>query len=465
MFSAPDHIFRAYDIRGIVGKDLLPHTVLYCSAIFANIVEENGGNLVAASGDVRVSTPSLLYAATSGIMATGMDVVLAHPLPIPTFNYMVWSNDDIDGGAYITASHNPPEYNGVRFRRGDGTGFSAENIEIKRRFFEGKIRLAGWKSYGTCMLVDVKEIIDDYAGFVLDRAPPSERKLRIVIDCKHGAANLVAPVLMANHETLIVNGVIDGSFPTGMPDPLHGDVSLIMDVVRSAKADMGVAYDGDGDRAAFFDEEGRLVPAEVVGLFLAENLLRSGDCIIYNVMCSSIIRRRAEEMGLKTMECKVGDVFVAEAAKKYRAKLCVEESYHFFLPLYGFYYDDSMFVSLIMANILSQKRIRLSAIRKKYGEIHVIRDNIEVDDRVKFSVVEKFKEWATHNYEDVSTIDGVKIYFEDSSFLARPSNTEPLIRIMAEASSKEKALELLKHMKRRILDIISNIRPTEPEPP
>jgi len=451
----PEHIFRAYDIRGIVGKDLFPDIILRCSAIFANIISERGGKKVAVGGDVRLSTPSLIYAATSGIIATGLDVMFYYPLPIPVFNFSVWTNKNLDGGAYITASHNPPEYNGIRFRHGDGTGFSVENTEIKRRYLRNMIKFVSWDKYGNASPVHVNDIIDEYISFAFSIVPPPETHLKVVLDGKHGSSNVVAPKIFNQfHTTLMVNGVIDGSFPTGMPDPLHGDVTLICDVIKSTNANLGVAYDGDGDRAAFFDEKGRIIPAEIIGLFLAENLLKSGDVIVYNVMCSSILKRKAEEMGFRTVECRVGDVFVAEAAKKHEAKLCVEESYHFFLPIFGFYYDDSILTSIVTANLLSRQQRKVSEIYDEYGHIHVIRENIPVDDKVKFHVIDKFKEWASQNYDNVSTLDGVKIYLDRASFLARPSNTEPLIRIMAEGENAEEVARYLKYFKKKIIDLM-----------
>lgn len=449
-----EHIFRAYDIRGIVGKDLFPGIISKCATIFANMIEERGGKHVAISGDVRLSTPSFIHAAISGVTSAGIDATFYYPLPIPVFNFYVWTNN-FDGGAYVTASHNPPDYNGIRFRHSDGTGFAEENKEIKRRFFANQIKTREWDKFGSVYLGSA-DIVLDYISFALENILAPERKLKVVIDGKFGAANLVVPELfnISKHNLLLLNSVLDGNFPGGMPDPLHGDTTLIRDTMKSTHADIGIAYDGDGDRAAFFDEKGRIIPAEIIALFLAENMLKSGDTIVYNVMCSSIIKKHAEELGIKTVECKVGDVFVAKTAKEVNARICVEESYHFFLPLYGFYYDDSILTSLLVVNLLSRTNKRISDVYDMYGEIQVIRENIPVSDEIKFSVIEKFREWATKNFDDVSTIDGVKIYLEDTSFLARPSNTEPLIRVVAEGIDRGKVVESMKMFMKKLKEII-----------
>ena len=451
-----EHIFRAYDIRGIVGKDLFPETVLKAAAIFANIVAERGGKKVAVGGDVRVSTPSLVYAALSGIIAAGLDAYLVFPLPIPVFCNFVWRNENLNGGAFVTASHNPPQYNGIRFRREDGTGFSSENVEIKKRFFDGRINFVEWRDFGTSRILSNKEILDEYFEFIISKVPEPEKTLRIIIDGKHGAANLISPMLFTHygHELIAINDVVDGSFPTGMPDPLHGDVSQIKSLMVKTGAPIGIAYDGDGDRAAFFDEHGRLIPSEIIALFLAENLLKSNDIIVYNTMCSSMLKRKAEEMGFRTVESRVGDVFMAQVAKENNAKLGVEESYHFFLPIFGFYYDDAIMTSILVANLLANAGKSLGEIYDHYGPIFTIRQNISVDDSVKFQIIDKFREWATNTYSDVSTIDGVKIYLDNGSFLARPSNTEPLIRIVADGITKEAAEEILRKFTKKLQEII-----------
>lgn len=453
-----EYIFRAYDIRGIMNKDLTPDVILKASAIFANLISERGGRHVAIGGDVRVSTPSLIHAAVSGVTSAGLHAYLTYPLPIPVFCFFVWRNKQISGGAYVTASHNPPEYNGIRFRRADGTGFSSENIELKKRFFGNELKFSEWHKSGNVKFLPNKMVIDRYIEFVNSKVPSSSTRLNIVIDGKNGAANLVAPELLAKlgHRIFGINMNIDGTFPSGMPDPLHGDTSQISNLTARTSTP-GIAYDGDGDRAAFFDESGRLVPSEIIGLFLAENLLKANDVIVYNAMCSSIIKRKAEELGFRTVECRVGDVFMSEALREHRGKLGIEESYHFFLPIYGFYYDDAILASALTVNLLAQTEKMLIDIYNSYGPMHTIRINIEVSEDIKFKAIDKFKEWALSNCSEVSTVDGVKIYLDNGSFLARPSNTEPLIRIMVDADSRTGAEDILAKFTKKLKDVIASL--------
>ncbi|MHA1664697.1 MAG: hypothetical protein ACTSVW_02565 [Candidatus Njordarchaeales archaeon] len=453
-----EHIFRAYDIRGIVGENLFPDVISKASAIFANIIEEYGGKNIAVSGDGRISTPMLINSISAGVTGAGLDVFLLNTLPITMFYYSLWANKEFDGGAYVTASHNPPQWNGVRFRKSDGTGFSKENTEVKKRFFSGKIKWAEWNNIGRIIHLDESKIIQDYINFVMEKAPPQERQLEIILDTKNGIAGKVAPYLLsAGNRVMTLNANIDGTFPSGSPDPVDGDISKTIAVVKENKNAIGMVFDGDGDRVVILDERGRRVPPEIVGIFLAKELLKSGDIVVYNAECASIIRNKLEEMGIKAVETRVGDVFVAESAKKNNAKLGIEGSYHIFLPLYGFYYDDAIFAAYLFSVLVANKRKKVSEIYDEIGHFYVKRENFDVPDKIKWIVVSKLAELYEKKYE-TSTIDGVKIYLQHGSVLIRPSNTEPVIRMMTEADDEEELIKLHKKFKAELLNVISDIK-------
>ncbi len=456
--SSIETIFRAYDIRGIFGKTLLPDIVSKIGTIFANIIKEWGGKKVGVSGDGRISTPALLHAATAGIVAGGIDVVMYEQLPISVFYFTIWKDNDLDGGAYITASHNPPEWNGIRFRKNDGTGFVEENKEIKKRFFKNMIKWVSWNEIGVIIKRGAEDAISDYIEFVSKVPVQPVSKLKVVIDTMNGIGGLLIPRLFRKkHDVITLNAQVDGSFPCGSPDPVHADLSNLCNVVINAKADVGVAFDGDADRAVIVDDKGRIVPAEVIGILLARNLLKPGDIVVHTPECSSILRDKLEEMGIKTVETRVGDVFVARAAKENNAKLGVEGSYHFFLPIYGFYYDDAILASYVTASILTEENKSLSKLFDEIGYYHVIRENIPVDDVIKWKVMEKLKDKVLREYSNVSTIDGVKIYLEGASILIRPSNTEPVIRMLTEAKSKEVVRDLHKRFKKMLKNTIGEV--------
>jgi len=453
-----EHIFRAYDIRGVVGENLFPDVISKASTIFANIIEEQGGKNIAISGDGRLSTQMLINAISAGITAAGLNAILLDTLPITTFYYALWTNKDFDGGAYVTASHNPPQWNGVRFRKNDGTGFSKENVEIKRRFFDGKIKWAQWKHVGTITQMDGSRIIRDYMNFVIKKAPTQERRLDIILDTKNGIAGKVVPYLMSrNNNVITLNANVDGTFPSGSPDPVDGDISNTVEIVKANKNAIGMVFDGDGDRVVILDEKGRRVPPEIVGIFLARELLKSGDVVVYNAECASIIKKKLEEMGIKAIETRVGDVFVAESAKRNNAKLGIEGSYHIFLPIYGFYYDDAIFAAYLFSILIANKRKKVSEIYDEIGHFYVLRENFEVPDKIKWDVVSKLAEFYEKKYE-TNTIDGVKVYLERGSVLIRPSNTEPVIRMMTEADNEEVLTELHKEFRKDLLNIVEKMK-------
>ncbi len=444
-----EHIFRAYDIRGVYGVDLFPDIISKASAIFANLLyEKNGGRTIGVSGDGRTTTKILSLAVATGITGAGSNVELISSIPLPIFGFFVWTHKEISGGAYVTASHNPPEWNGVRFRWHDGTGFAEENREIKERFFKGDIKWACWDKVGALSIIDREQVLNRYLEFILSLEPQPEKSLRVIIDTLNGIGGIFIPHIYRNkHDVKTLNSQVDGFFPIGSADPVHSNLEYLQSYITSLKADLGIAFDGDADRAVIIDDKGRRVPPEIIGIILSKELLKSGDVVVYNAECSSILRKHLEEIGIKTVESRVGDVFVSQTAKKYNAKIGVESSYHFFMPLYGFYYDDAILTSYVLASIISSKSKRLSEIVDDIGEFHVIRESIRVPDKLKWDIVEKLKEKLTHEYSDVSTIDGVKVYLEHGSVLIRPSNTEPLIRITSEADTEDRVKMIHKKFK------------------
>jgi len=454
------HIFRAYDIRGVFNKTLFPDIIAKAAAIFANIIEEKeNAKSVAISGDARTSSRILTFAAASGVASAGLDAYIIDSIPLPVFGFTIWRNAKIKGGAYVTASHNPPEWNGIRFRWSDGTGFSDENAEVKRRFFKNNVKWVDWSNVGGIYFLDRNEIINSYIQYILNLEPQPERRLKIVMDILNSVGGFVIPILFRySHEVITLNSQVDGFFPAGTADPVHGDISKLQESVRSYKGELGLAFDGDADRSVIVDDKGRRVPPEIIAIILARELLKSGDVVVYNAECSSILRNKLEEIGIKTVESRVGDVFVAKQAKQARAKIAVESSYHFFIPLYGFYYDDAILVSYILASILSRYKKPLSEIVDEIGHFYVVRENIPVDDELKWKTVDYLKDKFSREYENISTIDGVKVYLEDGSVLIRPSNTEPVVRMTTEAMEEDKVSQIHKKFKQEILAAIERVR-------
>jgi len=239
MYEEIEHIFRAYDIRGIYNQDLTPEIVTRIGVAFGTLL--NGEGTIAIGKDVRTSSTAIEQALTAGITSTGINVELLGTLPIQVINWTIWQ-ENYKAGIVITASHNPPEYNGVRLRHGDGTGYiDVENQRVKEIFYQGNFKLAQWNKIGKVNQIDTEQIIQNYVEFALKHVQP-ERKIKVVLDLGNGAATYVASKLFkaAGCEVITINEKPDGTFPGRTPDPLEDPLDDLRKTVVHEKADFGV---------------------------------------------------------------------------------------------------------------------------------------------------------------------------------------------------------------------------------
>jgi len=454
-----EHIFRAYDIRGVVGQDLYPEIVTRIGAAFGTYI---GKGTIAIAYDTRTSSIMFEQAFTSGVLSTGVSVIKLGLLPIPALNFYLLSNTNLSGGVMITASHNPPEYNGIRFRRTDGTGFTEENEKIKKIFYStSKITMANWYQLGTVYMEDITRLIDRYVAFVSKKLKFSNENLRIVIDCGNGAASTFAPYVFRKLglSIITVNCYPDGTFSSRPSDPLKGDLSVLKSAVLKYNASFGVAYDGDADRVVFIDEKGQLIPPEISGAIFAKYIISKGigKTIVANVSCSMCVDDVVNGLGGTVVRSKVGDVFVAEKCKETNAVLGVESSAHYFFPAYGLPYDDGIFGSLLMAEIISESEKALSELASEIPMYYTYTTNIDCPDRYKFEVVRQLIQRLSEQGEQILTLDGLKIITDSGWVLIRPSNTEPLIRVAIEGRDEQTVITLRNKYVRLLTEQIKNI--------
>ncbi|MEM2977446.1 MAG: phosphoglucosamine mutase, partial [Thermoplasmata archaeon] len=324
-------IFRAYDVRGVVNAELTAEVMARIGAAFGTHL--GGDKRVCVGRDVRTSSPSLEKAFAAGLAMTGCDVVSVGLVPIPTANFATL-HMRFDAGAYITASHNPPEYNGVRFRHPDGTGYTDDNTTVRDLFFGTALRKADWRWLGRISELVAQDVIDQYIEFILDRTE-LEGGMKVALDPGNGASALTAPTLFQKlgAQVEVVNGEPDGTFPGRSPHPTERNLGQLQELVRSSGAAFGAAYDGDGDRVVFVDELGRVAQVEKIGIIISKRLLkeRKGR-VIANVPCSMIVEDEIHKVGGEVMRVRVGDVFVSEAIKRHGAVFAMEVSAHYFIP-------------------------------------------------------------------------------------------------------------------------------------
>ena len=433
-----DHIFRAYDIRGVFGKDLTEEVATKIGAAFATFLE---GRTVVVGRDVRISGEKLRDALVSGLISR-CDVTDVGVVPTPLL-YFALNRLQKDAGIMVTASHNPPQWNGFKAFRGQkGSIYGKDMEKIKQIVKDADLKRLGGRRGKS---VSYEGIIQEYQDFVQSKIQ-LKRKLKVVADTANGTCGLVAPILFERLgcNILTLNQEPDGTFPAHLPVPKEETLGELKKEVVRNKADFGVGYDGDGDRAVFIDEKGNLIPGDLTLLIFAKDVLQKhrGGKVVYELSCSMAVEEYVKKLGGIPLVERVGHTFIMDRMIEEKALLGGEKSSHFyFSEVYGM--DDATFASLRMAEILSKSIERLSEIvasLPKYPSVY--EKNFECPDNLKFKVIEKlrtkFKEYGLKTLD----MDGVKLLEKDGWVILRASNTEPLIRISAEARTEEKLKEL-----------------------
>jgi phosphomannomutase/phosphoglucomutase len=433
-----DHIFRAYDIRGIFGEDLTEEVAARIGAAFAKFLE---GKTVAVGRDARVSGEQLRDALVSGLV-TRCDVTDVGVVPTPLL-YFALNRLGKDAGIMVTASHNPPQWNGLKAFRGDEGSIYGRDMETVREYARAADPKKLGKKRGKATTHE--GIIGEYQDFVQSKIK-LERKLSVVADTANGTCGLVAPALFERLgcDVLTLNEEPDGTFPAHLPVPKEETLGELMKEVVRRKADFGVGYDGDGDRAVFIDEKGKLIPGDLTLLIFAKDILQKnrGGKVVYELSCSMAVEEYVKELGGIPLVERVGHTFIMDKMIGEKALLGGEKSSHFyFADVYGM--DDGVYASMKMAEILSKTDETLSemvAALPQYPSIY--EKNFECPDKRKFRVIENVRSQFKRYGLKTLDIDGVKLTEDDGWVILRASNTEPVIRISAEAKTKEKLKKL-----------------------
>ncbi|MEM3824249.1 MAG: phosphomannomutase/phosphoglucomutase [Candidatus Bathyarchaeia archaeon] len=433
-----ESIFRAYDIRGIFGKQLTEDIATVLGAAMG--VFWGKSKEVVVGRDIRLSGETLRNALVSGL-SFNCNVVDVGVVPTPLV-YFAINHLEKDAGVMITASHNPPGWNGFKLFKRNGCVYGGEMAKIKEL-----VKIIDFKKFGgrKRKVMKYERVFEDYTDFVLDKIR-IDRNVSVVADTANGVCGMLVPSLFRRLGCSIItlNEKPNGRFPAHLPEPKEETLGELKQKVVKAKADFGVGYDGDGDRAVFVDDKGRIIPGDLALMVFAEDALKreSGGKIVYELSCSMAVEEFVRKHGGIPIVERIGHVFIMDKMISEKALVGGETSSHFyFLECNGM--DDAIFASLKMAEILSKRSERLSEIvdsLPKYPSIH--EKNFECPDQLKFAVIEKlgakFRDYGLKFLD----VDGIKLLDEDGWVLLRPSNTEPLIRVSAEAKTEEKLEEL-----------------------
>ena len=434
-----NNIFKAYDIRGIYGKDLNEDTAFKIGQSFVVFLKKklNKEDLtVVLAKDNRISSNSLFSFIKRGIMSQGANVIDIGLSTTPLFYFSV-AHFKYDGGIIITASHNPKEYNGFKFVGSLSEPISEDTglLEIKELVLQNTFER---KEQGT---EEKKSFINDYVSFNSFNNNFSD--IKIVIDTANSVSGIVISQILPN--AIHIFKELDGNFPNHEPNPLKEEnMSFLKEKIKQEKADLGVAFDGDGDRLFFIDEKGQSVSSDLILALMASLIVKGKEKILYDVRSSNIVKETIESLGGIPVLSRVGHSFIKEKMKKEDIVFGGEYSGHFFSKNH-YFTECPYFVLFNIIEKMKKENKTLSQLIepfRKYFHSGEINFKVENKEEIIKQIKEKYKEGKTME------IDGLRVDFPDWWFLVRASNTEPLIRLIVEAKNKElmaeKKNELLK---------------------
>jgi phosphomannomutase len=431
-----ENIFRAYDIRGIFETEFGVATALEVGLALGTLTREKlKGGSVSLGSDIRTSSPAIHAAVMSGLMASGVEV---HDAGTTAFGETLFGGwrENTSLIVFITASHLPPEQNGVKIYYGSGIGLEEEMIKSIRDLVVNK----GYKKVLWDQLKPVvkQEHHKEYILYFLAHLKP-KRRLKVVVDCGNGSMCLSAPEAFKKlgYQVYEVFCDVDAHFPNRPSEPEEKHLGVLKQTVIDKKADLGVAFDGDGDRIVVVDNKGRVMSPDELGVILGKNLIKKGDCVLANVESSMIIEHELIPLGARVKRIRVGHTFLTLEAKAENAKLGIEKSGHIIIPHY-LPFDDALIVPVYLGWVLSMTKTRLSEMKDLLPVFHGSRKTFDSPDGAKFKVIETLQKDFSKRFKNVNTLDGVRVDFDDGWVLIRASNTSPIIRMTLEANNPQR---------------------------
>ena len=442
-------IFREYDIRGLVDQDLTDETVWLIGRGLATYLFRQGKPQGVVGRDGRLSSPRFRESLVRGMVAGGMEIIDVGLCPTPVFYFSLFHLDR-EGGAMITGSHNPSEFNGFKVCSGKDTLYGEQIQEIRRiietrKFSEGR---------GS---VSPLPILPAYHKFLLGNIR-LDRKIKVVIDSGNGTAGLVAPQILRDLgcEVIDLYSEVDGRFPNHHPDPTIPEyMQDLIAKVKETGAEVGMGYDGDADRIGAVDHQGNIIWGDQLMILFSREILRRhpGATIVSEVKCSQNLYDDIAKNGGRGVMGRVGHSLLKKQMKEEKALLGGEMSGHMVFSDRYFGYDDAIYASCRLLEIISQTDRRipdlLSDVPKTY---HTPEIRVDCPDDKKFSIVEKVKEAFRKEYPIVD-VDGVRVLFPDGWGLVRASNTQPVLVLRFEARSPERLQEIRALAEKKVAEL------------
>lgn len=444
------YIFREYDIRGKVGIDFTEGIVREIGKAYGTIIKRKGGKKVSCGRDGRLSSPSLQEALIEGILSTGVDAIDIGMVPTPVMYFSLFTLERVDGGIQVTGSHNPPEFNGLKICIGKEAIFGKEIQELR------KIIESQDYENGKGKLEEKKEILNEYIEYLKSNINLG-RSVKVCIDPGNGVCALTAPKIFSalGCEVECLFCEVDGTFPNHFPDPVVPEnLKWLRETVLSKNYEVGFGYDGDGDRIGVIDDKGNMIWGDKLLLIFAKFLLREypGAKIIAEVKCSRILFEEIAKLGGIPIMWKTGHSLIKNKMREEKALLAGEMSGHVFFADRWFGFDDGVYTSLRLTEILSKIDKPFSALVEEIPHTYATPEiRIDCPDEIKFEVVKRLVEKFKNEGLKVIDIDGARIEFDKGWALVRASNTQPVLVLRFEAQDQG-FLETLKERTYKILE-------------
>ncbi len=448
-------LFGTSGIRGVVDQDLSPDFCRRAALAIGTTLPQSAAVCIAT--DTRVSRDVVKDEVTTGLLCCGVNVVDLGILPTPALALLT-RESGFAAGVMITASHNPPEFNGIKLFTQNSLGYSqTEEREIERVYFDGRFRQGSRGS-----LEQGRDMRERYLSFIKGKLGLSDanRHLKIVVDPGNGAASGFASDIFAHMglAVLSVNDEPDGSFPGRSPEPKEDTLRGTVEFLRRHDADLAICFDGDADRVVFCDKEGFLGFNEPIAFISRLTVKRTGKKkVATTVETGTLLDLAVKDLGVEVVRGRVGDVPVAHLVQQLDAALGVEQVGVYIMPEVG-YYPDSIFASLFLLSQLSD----MGEIRQFFQGIPRLffeKAKVACPNELKEAVMDRVKEKA-HLFapDETNTLDGLRLQFSDSWMLIRPSGTEPLIRVISESTSQKQSDELMGKGKELVQSLVEASR-------
>ena len=435
-------LFGSSGVRGLVNVELTP---VLAARIGLAVATYSKPKKALVGRDTRVSGLMLENALVSGLLAGGARVDCLGVVPTPVLAFLT-NRLDADVGMMITASHNPPEYSGLKIFDGSSTAYGKEKQDqIERIVNERSFKLADWRKVGEALLIDESQCYTE----MVQKGVKLDKEWRVIVDPGCGATSYIAPSIVKNFgcKTTTINSQPDGFFPGRSPEPNAESLRSLAEIVRELNADVGIAFDGDGDRAAFVDEEGNFANFDqVLAAYTAYMTKKArSKTIVTNVESSMCVDKMVEAEGGRVVRTKVGDVYVAEAIKRHKAVFGGEPCGAWIHPQFH-YCPDGILTSILLLKALEDEDESLSEFVSKVPQYVTLRENVACKNEAKHRLVEKTEENLKADFPEfkrISTVDGVRLALEHGWILVRASGTEPVVRLTVEGESSKKAQEIM----------------------